>query len=66
MGLGDIREMASLAQSSDRVPIETGLLDTSPSGLLTAKTVDGSFVLVPSVGDDNFEQIRDFFKNIFK
>lgn len=66
MGLGDIREMTNLAQSSDRIPVETGFLDTSQGGLLTAKTINGSFVLVPSAGDENFDEIRKFFKNIFQ
>jgi len=65
MGLGDIREATGLAQKYDKIPIETNLLDTSNDGLLISKNSNGSFVLVPRIGDDDFTEIRDFFTGIF-
>ncbi|OGZ58979.1 MAG: hypothetical protein A3F94_00950 [Candidatus Spechtbacteria bacterium RIFCSPLOWO2_12_FULL_38_22] len=65
MSLGDVREYASLVQKYDRISIETGILDTSPNGLLVSKTINGSFVLLPVAGDTDFSEIREFFKGIF-
>jgi len=66
MDLGDIREYTSLAQKYDKIPIETTLLDTSEGGLLVAKNKDGRFILVPRAGDEDFSEIREFFRNIFE
>lgn len=66
MSLGDIREVISLVDKYGNPEIIGERLDTSEDGLLESRILnDGRFVLIPKAGDNDFTEIREFFKNIF-
>ncbi|MFB6226203.1 MAG: LCP family protein [Candidatus Paceibacteria bacterium] len=63
MNLSDIMSMADLAEKIDIQKIKTLVLNNEKDGLLTAKTIDGVFYLVPKNG--NFDNINQKIKNVF-
>ncbi|OGZ61165.1 MAG: hypothetical protein A2919_01005 [Candidatus Spechtbacteria bacterium RIFCSPLOWO2_01_FULL_43_12] len=64
MGLGDLREVITLAQDYAQVPVESALLEPMENGLIEPGNINGAYVLIPKAGD--FSQIRSFFQNIFE
>ncbi|MDX1608430.1 MAG: hypothetical protein R3251_04430, partial [Candidatus Spechtbacterales bacterium] len=63
MGLGDIRELVSLAKKYQQDDIITGQLDVTEEGLLKSGYDKGRYILVPRA--DDFSEIRTYFQTIF-
>lgn len=64
IGLWDIKEFYDLAKETDTSDIQHFVLDASPTGLLNAANINGAYVLIPKVGQNNFEQIHLAIENL--
>ncbi|MEX2145342.1 MAG: LCP family protein [Candidatus Spechtbacterales bacterium] len=64
MGLGDLREVITLAQDYAQVPVQSVLLEPAENGLIEPANINGAYVLLPRARD--FSEIRTFFQNIFE
>lgn len=63
MGLGDIREIVSLAYNNSDTEMISFVLDTSHSGMLTSSVNSrGQYILLPRTGD--FGEIRNHVRNM--
>ncbi|MFB6182091.1 MAG: LCP family protein [Candidatus Magasanikbacteria bacterium] len=63
MDLADIVSMIDLAEKINLKDIKTLVLDNGRNGLLTSKTINGVYYLIPKSG--NFEKINKKIKNVF-